>query len=228
MFLTWYAQIIISEVMQIPVTIDAGTKAKNCEYYDPGASFAYSAGGYAIQKGIPEASKRSAAGKSCTYADGEEWQSCAHAQLEVWSGMWPTVTKLEAENKVERNGGVGMVGEFGWWVSAWLLNQHPEMASFYGLRDSTKTRKFFKKPLQWKEYCESISPSNCTLANDPQASFYPPAGSETKYFTNVNTTKGFKGFFLEDDIGHIIQAPCDWSTFGESSYKPYEEKSRII
>jgi glycine betaine/proline transport system substrate-binding protein len=68
----------------------------------------------------------------------------AHASLEVWpSGHVADVKKyIDEEKSVENGGSLGPVGKIGWYIPGYLLAEHPELATWEGLKDPKNVALF--------------------------------------------------------------------------------------
>jgi hypothetical protein len=195
--------------------VETKKEAGRCSFYDPDSRFDYAASGYATADALPNAASLAAKKQSCVRQAGEAYSPCAHAQLEVWSGQSTAVQMEESKGTVEFAGGNGMVGGLGWYVSESVFQKDLTIATFHGLKDATKTKTLFKKPVTWFEYCLNYSATNCT-ATDLTAQAWPLSKSDKESYFKPDT---FTGFFVQDDIGHFIQPPCDWSTYAIGQIK---------
>jgi hypothetical protein len=180
--------------------------------YSPTNTLAYSAKAYSFE-GLRDAG-----------AYHETNEECFHVLPEVWNGQttssaWMSALAL-SEGYIEPVQGNGQVGNMSWYVAAFTIDNDATLASFYGLQGEANRRKlaeaFLKPtPTTWKEYCEEVSPNNCT-APDETARRYPQEGDETKFFAS---SAGYFGHFRktrENDctafpdtcVGHFIAPPC--------------------
>ena len=59
-----------------------------------------------------------------------------HATLEVWvSGRSAEIQEYTEKGTVEIGGELGVVGRQGWFIPAYMLDEHPELATWEGLKD---------------------------------------------------------------------------------------------
>ncbi|MBN1992616.1 MAG: ABC transporter substrate-binding protein [Anaerolineae bacterium] len=83
-----------------------------------------------------------------TIDENAQWPALAngdlHASLEVWpSGHAENVAQYIDEQKVVENIGLlGPVGEIGWFMPAYMLEDHPELATWEGFKDPTNAKLF--------------------------------------------------------------------------------------
>ncbi len=74
-----------------------------------------------------------------TIGESAQWPALAagdlHASLEVWpSGHAENVAEyIDKQQLVENGGALGPVGKIGWYVPSYLLDAHPELATWEGL-----------------------------------------------------------------------------------------------
>jgi len=233
--LSWMMQIIYSELLGVPSTVETGVRDKNVNFYDESNSMGYGKSNdfeffqraYDAEGGdcsiYNEANKREAGG------DGDgEYIPCAHAVMDVWSTN-PDLEDAQRKGVVEPGQFVGMVGHQGWQVTKSSIVNDSSLANIYGIRGRENRRKLadrFKRPTTWKYYCNSISPNNCT--SDDGVATRPPAadGSEDgSYFSSGSYT----GFFrrtekndcdiTENCTGHFMDYPCGWSSYVKQQLK---------
>lgn len=103
----------------------------------------------------------------------EVWPELAagkvHANLEVWvSGHQEDLKKyVESDKTVEDGGVLGPVGKIGWYLPGYLLADHPELASWEGLKDPDNAAlfataatgdkgQFLSGDPSWTQYDEQI------------------------------------------------------------------------
>lgn len=83
-----------------------------------------------------------------TIGESAQWPALAagdlHASLEVWpSGHAENVAQyIEAQQLVEHGGELGPVGKIGWYIPAYLLEEHPELATWEGLKEPQNAALF--------------------------------------------------------------------------------------
>ncbi|MCB0128283.1 MAG: ABC transporter substrate-binding protein, partial [Caldilineaceae bacterium] len=81
-------------------------------------------------------------------AEQAQWPAIAagdlHASLEVWpSGHMANVAEYIENQKVVEDGGLlGPVGRIGWYLPTYLLDEHPELATWEGLADPDNAALF--------------------------------------------------------------------------------------
>jgi glycine betaine/proline transport system substrate-binding protein len=74
-----------------------------------------------------------------TIGESQQWPALAsgelHASLEVWpSGHAENVAEYIDKQKLVENGGpLGPVGKIGWYIPSYMLEEHPELATWEGL-----------------------------------------------------------------------------------------------
>ena len=114
-----------------------------------------------------------------------------------------------------------MVGKISLHIPNFVAQTDSSLLSFYGLRGERNRQKLaetFLRPMTWKEYCETVSTTNCT-APDEVAQRYPYDGEYQSYFADND----YFGYFRATDrnnctahpstcTGHVVAAPCEWST----------------
>ncbi|HXF62379.1 MAG TPA: ABC transporter substrate-binding protein, partial [Caldilineaceae bacterium] len=83
-----------------------------------------------------------------TIGESAQWPAIAagdlHASLEVWpSGHADNVAEyIENQGVVENGGPLGPIGKIGWYIPSYLLEEHPELATWEGLQDPENAALF--------------------------------------------------------------------------------------
>ena len=83
-----------------------------------------------------------------TIGESAQWPALAsgelHASLEVWpSGHAENVEEyITNQGLVENGGPLGPVGKIGWYIPTYLLDEHPELATWEGLADPENAALF--------------------------------------------------------------------------------------
>ena len=169
--LSWIMQIIYSELLGVPSTIETGMVGKNLNFYDETNRMDYGSG-----NSIAELENAHNAGGVCSSynqknagADNDEdYMPCAHAIMEVWQLGAP----IEAAKK---NGVIkslqpnGVAGYQGWYINKLSIERDPSLASSSGLSGEINRKKMadtFKRPTTWSDYCNFVSSTNCTVEDD--------------------------------------------------------------
>ncbi len=221
----WIMQVIYSELLGVPSTIETGKADKNLNFYDEsnrmeyGSSYSVSA----IEKAL------NAEGGDCTIynknkgGDDHEYAPCAHLVMEIWFDRYDNVVESGAGEATKL---VGMVGLQSWYITNFSIKRDPSLANYFGLSGEVNRRKLaetFKRPTTWRDYCTLVSANNCT-ADDGVATRAPAAdGSEdNRYFSSGL----YKGHFRATEknnceanpttctgTGHIVDFPCDWTSY---------------
>lgn len=116
-----------------------------------------------------------------------------------------------------------------WFVTKFTAERDPTVMSYLGLTPPTgsnqsqaqehrrKLAETFLRPTTWKDYCEIVSVSNCTI---PDAVAHRPPlddADEGNYFVQGLYTGHFRATEENDCdarpdncTGHIANYPCDW------------------
>lgn len=83
-----------------------------------------------------------------TIGESQQWPAIAsgelHASLEVWpSGHADNIAEyIENQGLVEHGGPLGPIGKIGWYIPTYLLEEHPELATWEGLADPENAALF--------------------------------------------------------------------------------------
>ncbi len=209
-FLSWINQIMLMEIMKVPATVGLNSKdTGKTSFYSPVNSLEYSSKAYAFD------ALENPVGCETTDED------CVDVMPEVWNGQMPKVTSMVQEGTIDALDWCGQVGKLGFYIPQVTASKDPTLLSHYGLQGEENRQKLaetFRRPTTWAEYCEEVSTSNCTVADD-FAESYPPEGSESKYFVGGSYTGYFRMLpqnncteFPDTCTGYMVGPPCTWST----------------
>ena len=125
----------------------------------------------------------------------------------------------------------GVIGEIGFYIPARTAKKDVEFLSFYGLSGDDSRIKLantFKEPTTWRDYCEQVDPTNCTVLVLDKSSIskrYPDTTEEKdSYFVPDLFTGHFRvtdrsNCTLNQDTctGNVIAPPCgSWTAYVES------------
>lgn len=83
-----------------------------------------------------------------TIDENAQWAAIAsgdlHASLEVWpSGHAENIAEYIEKQKIVENGGpLGPIGKIGWYIPTYMLDEHPELATWEGFKDPENARLF--------------------------------------------------------------------------------------
>ena len=137
-FTTWIAQIYLSEILRVPVTIETGSPDIHTDFYHAENPFGYS----------PVAYNWNSLKYATSMVDGVcppstvgalDYRPCAHAMLEVWpSGQISNINQLIQEDYGEIAGSIGGYGTISWYTFEHVIAKDPTLKSYYGFTDRVK------------------------------------------------------------------------------------------
>lgn len=224
-FGSWVLQIILSELLEVPTTLETGDPSAVMQFYNADARFEFgtSANNFAAFQNAAAAHgdcrklkqpDNNSNGTNTTYLN------CAHVIPEVWTARSPTVQNLVREGLLDPPSALGALGTEGWYIPKFTLDADPSLASWVGLAGEGarhKLARMFLRPTKWGDYCSEISPTKCQLpdgvAERPPATEYERTllfhrGTYTGHFRN--TTQNDCQRFPQNCTGHIGDFPCGW------------------
>ena len=161
-FYSWALQIMLSERLQVPVTIGLGPDTAGNSFYDTEQRFSYSSVAYSYEA-MEEANRLNG---DCTKSDKE----CFHVMPEVWNGQAQEYENAMEFGVIDPAEGDGQVGKISLYIPKYTAERFPEMTSFYGLsgeENRLKLAQIFQFPYTWKDYCEQVSPTKCNRRSLP-------------------------------------------------------------
>lgn len=130
-FLAWLHQIILTEVMNVPVSIESGegrVPGASLSFYDMNNNYGdkFPVTSYSVE-GLQKANQ---IGGDCRETD----EPCAHVLPEVWPGTDP----------IERSADVlftGQMGIEGFWMPSYTIEKDPSLGTYYGLSGEKNREK---------------------------------------------------------------------------------------
>jgi hypothetical protein len=93
-FLAWIMQILLMEILEVPVTIGLGQNTQKESFYGPDNSFPYSTTSYPF-----DALKTANEVKDCRMTQ----EDCAHVMVEVWNSQLRDWNKVSLANQFSAN-----------------------------------------------------------------------------------------------------------------------------
>jgi hypothetical protein len=222
-FEAWILQMVLSEMLDVPATIETGTPDARISFYDPQASFQYGTSRdlLALQNAATQS------GFDCRLAsrDPDSYQSCAHVVTEFWNSdlVYTHDQDLVRSGILEPPEPLGALGQEGWFVPKFTALRDPSVLNYLGLQGEVNRRKLaetFLRPTTWGEYCDLVSPNRCA-ADDGVARRPPQDESEyERMFVDGLYTGHFRKTEQSDCdkyptncTGHIADFPCGWSSY---------------
>lgn len=222
-FQSWIIQIVLSEILGIPVTLESGTSTDKLDFYDTASSL-----GYGLSYDYP-ALERANEAQDCRLVDSFDeqgnYQSCAHVLTEVWYGNGEETSQLWEDDVIDRPGLMGALGYQGLFIPRFTAEKDPNLLSHLGLKGEENRRKLadtFHRPTSWRDYCSLVSPSRCAEA-DRTTQRAPDTDAEgLRYFVEGK----YNGYFRRTEkndcdanpttcTGELVDYPCGWTSFVE-------------
>ena len=235
-FEAWILQIMLSEMLDVPTSIETGFKDKNVDFYnlksslDYGKSSDWSALSTATEVGDCRNVNQGGSVVAGEDDDGEDdYVTCSHLIPEVWNPDGADVKELQSQGMIGPSQDLGALGEQHWFMPKFTALRHPSLTSYAGLMGDENREKLaetFKRPTSWSDYCTMVSPNNCTTSDDDDdgdgVAVRPPADEAEgkKFFADGLYTGHFR---ITDDsnctlnpttcAGHIADWPCTWLSY---------------
>ena len=229
-FQAWILQILLSEVLQIPVSIETGSANLSDDFY--GVNYPLDYPKYDANYNELNVSSEVLDCRTIVNdpSKPDEYRSCAHVVPEVWEADSLINSKAEGTGPFRE---LGMLTSQKWYVPKFTAMRDPSLTTVYGLagdQNREKLARTFKRPTTWKEYCDEVSLDNC--ATDDGIAARPPSdeeddsmfadGSFSGYFryTAASNCTGFPN--NETCTGHFSDYPCGWNSV--ASQQQYHNK----
>ena len=179
-------QIILSELLDVPTTIETGSPYKHMNFYDKYNRFDHGPGNYVRSMikarevgdcrplGVhnrklfgPDGNNETSPAKD---VDATAYQQCAHFVPEVSDELDQTVSHDYIYDGIfDAPKGMGSLGQEAWFIPKFTAQRDPSLVSWLGMiggpmgndENRHKLAARFKRPTTWKVYCDEISPTNC-------------------------------------------------------------------
>lgn len=219
-FGAWLMQIVLSEMLNVPATIETGKPDARISFYDATNSYQFGTNDdlLSLQNAIKF--------MDCTKAKKTpgSYETCAHVIPEVWDFDLPWVREMIRNDELSPPMPLGVLGLESWYVPKFTAQENPKLLSYFGLSgDSEEQRRVlaetFLRPTTWEDYCRYVSPSNCDTPDDV-AQRAPDETENKRMFVEGLYTGHFRKTEKSDcDLnpsnctGHIADYPCSWSSY---------------
>eukprot|EP00529_Nitzschia_sp_RCC80_P003529 CAMPEP_0113508744 /NCGR_PEP_ID=MMETSP0014_2-20120614/37187_1 /TAXON_ID=2857 /ORGANISM="Nitzschia sp." /LENGTH=1130 /DNA_ID=CAMNT_0000404491 /DNA_START=363 /DNA_END=3755 /DNA_ORIENTATION=+ /assembly_acc=CAM_ASM_000159 len=172
-FEAWILQILLSEILHVPTSVETGERDKHVNLYHPESAMDYGTSNEFHMLDIPvdPDAHGTRAGDCRLYQsqndaddDDDEYKPCAHVVPEVWIDK-SFFRELTAQGVMETPLGLGSLGQQSWFVPIRTLEQDPSLSTYLGMSGQENRRKLaetFLSPTTWGYFCSNISANNCT------------------------------------------------------------------
>lgn len=221
-FQGWILQILLSEVLDVPVTMETGRSHMNIDFYNLDNSYDY--GESNDWTCLQTASQVGDCRKVTLSNDNHDpnYVSCCHFVVEVWDAHLSSIRKLAEQGVVENPMGVGILGHQSWFVPRITGIRDPTLLTYLGLMGEENRRKLaerFLRPTRWGQYCEEVSFTNCSLPNSVAKRAPQDETERMAFFVEGLYTGHFRKTWENDcDVnpnctGHFADFPCGWHSF---------------
>ena len=223
---TWILQILLSEILDVPVTVETSLPDMNSNFYDLTSR---------LQFGMNNDYKAMETAKlldgDCTQANidpGQEYQPCSHFIPENWLGLSPETGLTElfgydpSTEAVDAPLQLGSISQEAWHIPKFTAERDRSLLSFFGLQGEENRHKLaarFKRPTTWGDYCKIVTLDNCATPTRAASRKPQDAAESGSYFVEGL----YEGYFRATDAnnctrwkdnctGHIADFPCGWSS----------------
>ncbi|CAB9521897.1 Receptor-type guanylate cyclase gcy [Seminavis robusta] len=220
----WILQILLSELLDVPTSIEGGSFDVNMNFYDLDNGF--DVGNAGVDPALQELQVAHQVQGDCASVTNsrEDYQPCMHVNQETYASWYDL---SEFKDFIEPVRELGAMTENAWFIPRFAALNDSSLVSYAGLSGEENRRKLaetFKTPTRWGHYCQEYSPTNCAPNSDALA-HRPPANDEEADSFFVDGL--FYGFFRYTDLhncdkyptnctGHFVDVPCEWITYAPS------------
>lgn len=218
---TWILQILLSEFLHIPTSIEMGNTSLQSNFYHPDSPMDFTVAYDNLHEAFETASKLQGDCSKASQKD-EDYKICGHLYPEYWRGTDEREIDMIDRGVLEPLHELGMLGRQGWFVPKFTAMRDPSLLYYLGLQGEDNRAKLaerFLRPTSWKEYCDVYSTNQCATP-DSVAERAPVTDEEnermfleslyTGYFrpTEKNNCTKFPNFCT----GFFTDYPCSWTS----------------
>ncbi|CAB9505284.1 Receptor-type guanylate cyclase gcy [Seminavis robusta] len=189
----WILQILLSEVLQVPVSIEVGQANLNADFYNQQNKWDWPTSSTTTSTSTTSSTNSSDSvgannfqalktahqlGGVCTNMDttidtiesaNNRNRGCANVIPEVWKNdEVPLLRKLQDQGIILRPTSLGVSGQEDIVIPDRTAQYDPSLTSFHGLQgkhNQGKLANIFQFPTTWRDYCMQVSPNNCDNNN---------------------------------------------------------------
>lgn len=235
----WILQILLTEVMGVPVTLETGKPDVKMDFHDENLSFGYGSGNdfgvlekslelegdctLAFQGGGGAEANGAEAGEESSSTTA--YEPCAHFVPEVWTTQINRLRVLQDDGVIYKPEGLGVVGQMNWWIPRFTALRDPTLLTYFGLAGQENRQKLadiFKRPTTWGDYCSQVSLTACREPDGVAARAPVDDAEAGQYFDEIHYIGHFRKTEENDCethpdtcTGHIADFPCGWSSYVE-------------
>jgi hypothetical protein len=221
----WIVQILLSELLGVPTSIESGSPDINLNFYDVNNGFDIGNAGVSFEMTELEvaAREKDCRGVTTEVANPEDYEGCMHVNQEAYWSWYDADLIDEFKSYIEPIRELGIMTENAWFIPKFAAVNDPSLVSYAGLSGQQNRRKLaetFKTPTRWKHYCDDFSLSKCADA-DEFAERPPENEAEEQSFFSEGAFKGYFQYTEESNCdkypmnctGHFVDVPCEWVTY---------------
>lgn len=198
----WFLQVILSEILDVPTSIESGYYDNHLNFYQVNSSFDFPNACAHCPFYYDSARDPLAVAnelKDCTSVtkNPDNYQPCYHLDPEYWDAANAPASGMEPFREL------GVSVDNALFIPRFAAQEDPSLVSFMGLQGKENRRKLaetFKTPTYWKQFCEEVSPTNCTVP-DPIAQRYPITDEEAYSY--------FEEGLYNGHFRHTEESNCD-------------------
>ena len=224
-FVTYLLQILLSELLDVPSSIETSFFERQANLYQEDTRLR--PGWSNDERALNRSSFHGDCVPFTTKLEG--YLSCSHIIPEV-GGSFNWAPPFVKAGIFEPTYPMGELGREGWHIPLFTTKHDPSLLHWSGLsgeENREKLAKTFKRPVSYLEYCEEVSPNNCSTP-DEYAQRYPFFSdgwyeNETWRYFVPDIYTGYFRYTEENNCtanpectGHIVDYPCGWSSYTEA------------
>jgi len=227
----WIMQILLSELVGVPASIETGVPEGNLDFYHPERPMTPGKSQLLGWQAIRRAHSLRGDCRDNLQLPEEEYIPCAHVVPETCAGQQTRRDELE-DLGMATSYPIGALTQDAWYIPKFTLEAHPSLGNYAGLvgpENGRKLAEVFNRPTKWKDYCDQISLDNCTKPDQhakrppypdtPEGELFFHEEAYTGYFRPTQDNNCTLNNSTFQCTGHFIDYPCGWTSYFEAQAK---------
>lgn len=215
---------MLSEILDVPVTLETGTPHDSIDFYNPDNSLYYTAadivnplilgneiGDCRLRNSIPNENKEDSRNNNNNNheinVDGEQedsnkYEPCAHFTQEIWQESVAEYHELIKNGRMEAPlASLGALAWQGWYIPKFTAQRDPTLTTYLGLMGEENRRNLaerFLTPITWGDYCR--------IRQEQLQQVFAPSPLQNQTTTFGDTNFGSE-YCASDPTGVAARAP---------------------
>jgi len=219
---SWLLQILMSELLGVPASIEAGAPDLIGDFYNMRYPSPNSNGLTDAECLVRASEMDNGECITSTQEKDSSYVPCCHISPEVWEERRGILSPLVSSGVMEPFSELNALAYQTWMIPKFAVERDPTLGIYTGLQGEENRKKLaetFLTPTTWKQYCDEVSDSE--LCEDDVAVRAPITPEEEESMFAEGLYIGHFRQLPEQNCtlhpttcyGHFADYPCTWATF---------------